>query len=132
MILSTPDSSIPDLRIAKGNKRCIQKGYDNICINVDEGKMSGFFFGRDLLNNTLPQSVPHLILVDGRVPLLCAQVGRDKVVHFLSQVLIGRLPTTVSDSNVNMPQIQMHAWCIIQFSRRHHATAYIPEDAAMC
>lgn len=61
---------------------------------LTRGKFLAFFFGRDLLNNTLPQSVPHLILVDGRVPLLCAQVGRDKVVHFLSQVLIGGLPTT--------------------------------------
>lgn len=45
----------------------------------------------DLLNNTLPQSIPHLILVDGWIPVLCAQMRRDKVVNLLSQVLIGRL-----------------------------------------
>ncbi len=40
----------------------------------------------------MPQSIPHLVLVDRRVPVLCAQMRRDKVVHFLAQVLIGRLP----------------------------------------
>lgn len=46
------------------------------------------------LNHALPQSIPHLVLVVGRVPLLCAEVRCDKVVYFLSQVLIGRLETT--------------------------------------
>lgn len=45
----------------------------------------------DLLDDTLPQAVPHLILVDGWIPVLRAQVRRDKVVNFLPQVLIGGL-----------------------------------------
>lgn len=48
----------------------------------------------DLLNNTLPQPIPHLILVDGWIPVLCAQMRRDEVVNLLSQVLIGRLSVT--------------------------------------
>lgn len=39
----------------------------------------------------MPQPISHLILVDGWVPVLGAQVRRDKVVNLLSQVLIGRL-----------------------------------------
>lgn len=47
------------------------------------------------LDHTLPQSVPHLVLVDRRVPVLSAQLRRDEVVNFLSQVLIGRLRINV-------------------------------------
>lgn len=57
------------------------------------------------LNNALPQSVPHLVLVDGRVPVLSAQLRRDKVVNFLSEVLVGGLAAH-SDSDVNSVVIQ--------------------------
>lgn len=43
------------------------------------------------LDHTLPQPIPELVLVHGWVPFLLVQVGRDKVVNFLPQVLIGWL-----------------------------------------
>lgn len=57
------------------------------------------------LNNALPQPVPHLVLVDGRVPVLSAQLRRDKVVNFLPEVLIGGLAAH-SDSDVNSVMTQ--------------------------
>lgn len=80
MILSTPDSSMPDPQ-----KTRRKPGLQSVGAAVFHQADS------DLLNHTLPESIPHLILVDGRVPVLCAQVGRDKVVNLLSQVLIGGL-----------------------------------------
>lgn len=53
-----------------------------------------------LLNHTLPQPVPELVLVHGWVPFLLVQVGRDKVVDFLPQILIGWL------KNIKMTPVQ--------------------------
>lgn len=44
-----------------------------------------------LLNDTLPEPIPQLVFVHCWVPFLLIQVGRYKVVHFLSQILISWL-----------------------------------------
>lgn len=44
-----------------------------------------------LLNHTLSEPIPQLVLVHCWVPFLLIQVGRYKVVHFLSQILISWL-----------------------------------------